>query len=77
MNAWVSENYFCVAQQRIEDKTNEITAIPRILDSLDVSDTVVSIDAIGTQTKIASQIREQKVTTFFRSKEIKTTYWKI
>ena len=60
MNAWVSENYFCIAEQRIEDKTNEITAIPLILDSLDVSDAVVSIDAIGTQTKIASQIRKQK-----------------
>jgi Transposase len=60
MNAWVSENSFCIAQQRIEDKTNEITAIPLILDSLDVSDAVVSIDAIGTQTKIASQIRKQK-----------------
>ena len=60
MNAWVSENCFCIAQQRIEDKTNEITAIPLLLDSLDISDAVVSIDAIGTQTKIASQIRKQK-----------------
>jgi len=48
------------SQQRIEDKTNEITAIPLIPDPLDVSDAVVSIDVIGTQTKIASQIRKQK-----------------
>jgi len=60
LNAWVSENSFCVGQQKVEDKSNEITAIPKILDSLDIEDAVVSIDAIGTQTKIAEQIRSKQ-----------------
>lgn len=60
LNAWVSENSICIAQERVEEKSNEITAIPKVLDSLDIEDAVVSIDAIGTQTKIAEQIRRKK-----------------
>jgi predicted transposase YbfD/YdcC len=59
LNAWVSENRFCTGQQRVEDKSNEITAIPKVLNSLDITDAVVSIDAIGTQKEIAKQIVEQ------------------
>jgi predicted transposase YbfD/YdcC len=44
----------------VNDKSNEITTIPKVLESLDIEDSVVSIDAIGTQTEIAGQIREQK-----------------
>jgi predicted transposase YbfD/YdcC len=60
LNAWVSENRICVGQEKINDKSNEITAIPNVLSSLDIEDSVVTIDAIGTQTKIAEQIRLQK-----------------
>jgi predicted transposase YbfD/YdcC len=59
LNAWVSENRFCVGQGKVEEKSNEITAIPKVLASLDIEEAVVSIDAIGTQTKIAEQIIEQ------------------
>lgn len=37
MNAYVSENYIVVGQQRLKDKENEITAIPQLLDKLDTS----------------------------------------
>lgn len=60
LNAWVSENSLCISQQKVEHKSNEITAIPKILSSLDIEEAVVSIDAIGTQTKIAEQIRSQQ-----------------
>ncbi len=60
LNVWVNENSICVGQQKVEDKSNEITAIPRVLDSLDIEDAVVTIDAMGTQTKIAAQIRDKK-----------------
>jgi len=56
LNAWVSENRFCIGQEKVEEKSNEITAIPKVLESLDIEEAVVSIDAIGTQTKIAEQI---------------------
>jgi predicted transposase YbfD/YdcC len=60
LNAWVSENRFCVGQEKVADKSNEITAIPKVLNSLDIEDSVVTIDAMGTQTAIAAQIREKK-----------------
>ena len=60
LNAWVSENRICIGQERVSDKSNEITAIPVVLESLDIEDSVVTIDAIGTQTEIAEQIRQKK-----------------
>lgn len=59
LNAWVSENKFCLGQRQVEDKSNEITAIPELLDSIDIAGTIVTIDAIGTQRKIAKQIRNK------------------
>lgn len=52
LNVWVSENRFCIAQEKVEDKSNEITAIPNALSSIDITDAVVSIDAMGTQREI-------------------------
>jgi hypothetical protein len=60
LNARVSENRFCIGLEKVEDKSNEITAIPQLLVSPYIEEAVVSIDAIGTQTKIAEQIIEQK-----------------
>jgi predicted transposase YbfD/YdcC len=59
VNAWVSENRICIGQKRVEDKSNEITAIPLLLEELDITDAVVSIDAIGCQREIAAQIVEK------------------
>ena len=59
LNAWVTENRICVGQKRVEDKSNEITAIPALIEQLDVKDAVVSIDAIGCQKEIAAQIIEK------------------
>jgi predicted transposase YbfD/YdcC len=59
LNVWVSENRFCIAQKRIEDKSGEITAIPDALDSIDITDAAVSIDAMGTQREIADLIVEK------------------
>lgn len=56
LNVWVSENRICIAQEKVEDKSNEITAIPNALSSIDITDAVVSIDAMGTQREIAELI---------------------
>ena len=56
VNAWVSENRVCVGQKKVADKSNEITAIPALIDELDITDAVVSIDAAGCQRDIAAQI---------------------
>ena len=56
MNAFVSENRLLVGQSIVNDKENEIKAIPGVIDKLDIEDAIVSIDAIGTQVEIARQI---------------------
>jgi predicted transposase YbfD/YdcC len=60
LNAWVGENRICVGQRKVNDKSNEITVIPEVLKSLNIEESVVTIDAIGTQTQIVEQIRQQK-----------------
>lgn len=60
MNAFVSENQLFVGQVRLKDTENEITAVPQLLDKLDIEGAVVSIDAIGTQRDIADRILEKK-----------------
>lgn len=60
LNAWVGENKICVGQTKVEDKSNEITAIPELLKNIDITDAIVSIDAIGCQKKVVEQIISQK-----------------
>lgn len=56
VSAWASENGVTLAQVRTDEKSNEITAIPELLELLDISRALVSIDAAGCQKAIASQI---------------------
>lgn len=60
VSAWASENGIVLGQVATDAKSNEITAIPQLLDLLDVRGCVVTIDAMGTQKKIAEQIRQQQ-----------------
>lgn len=48
-----------LAQLPVDSKTNEITVIPELLKLLDISGSIVTIDAVGTQTAIMEQIHEQ------------------
>lgn len=56
VSAWVQENHAVLGQVEVEDKSNEITAIPRLLELLDLADATVTIDAMGCQKEIAAQI---------------------
>jgi len=69
MNAYVSENHIMIGQLRLKDKENEIVAIPQIIDKLDIDDSVVSIDAIGTQVNIAQDILDKNAHYFLAVKE--------
>jgi predicted transposase YbfD/YdcC len=60
ISAWASENHMVLGQSKVAAKTNEITAIPELLQKLDVAGCIVSIDAIGTQKDIAAQIVAQE-----------------
>jgi predicted transposase YbfD/YdcC len=58
VRAWATEQGLILGQQRVEDKENEIVAIPRLLETLVLKGCIVTIDAMGCQTAIASQIRQ-------------------
>jgi predicted transposase YbfD/YdcC len=60
VSVWASENNLVLAQDKIDEATNEITAIPELLRLLELEGSVVTIDAIGCQTEIAETIIEQK-----------------
>lgn len=59
VGAWASEEGLALGQVAVDEKSNEIKAIPHLLDFLDVKNTVITIDAAGTQKSIVKKIREQ------------------
>jgi len=56
VSAWPSANNLVLAQRKVDDKSNEITAIPKLLAALELSGTVVTVDAMGWQRSIAEKI---------------------
>ena len=58
VSAWAEENELVLGQRKVDEKSNEITAIPELLKMLALSGCIVTIDAIGTQTNIAKTIVE-------------------
>ncbi len=56
VGAWASEHRLFLGQVKVEDKSNEITAIPALLELLDISGCIITIDAMGTQHEIAHRI---------------------
>jgi predicted transposase YbfD/YdcC len=69
VSAWANSNNLVLAQKRVDDKSNEITAIPKLLKILELSGTIVTIDAIGCQRSIAQQIVEYKADYILAVKE--------
>src|SRR5690606_34444744 len=57
ISAWATASGLTLGQLLVDSKTNEITAVPKLLRQLDVKDCVVSLDAMGCQKKIAIAIR--------------------
>ena len=60
VSAWAADSGLTLAQEFVNEKSNEITALPKLLAALDLEGQIVTIDAMGTQTAIAEQIVEQK-----------------
>ena len=60
VSAWVGAEQIVLGQVAIDEKSNEITAIPKLLDLLDIREATVTIDAMGCQTEIAKRIRKQQ-----------------
>lgn len=56
VSAWCQQNHLVLGQLATEEKSNEITAIPKLLELLDLNNATVSIDAMGCQKNIAQKI---------------------
>jgi len=69
VSAWAAANHLVLGQQKVNDKSNEITAIPELLKMLEISGCIITIDAIGTQTKIARLIVEAEADYILAVKE--------
>jgi len=59
VSAWASKNKVVLGQRKVDKKSNEITAIPKLLKTLDIANAIVTIDAMGCQKKIAKEIRKR------------------
>jgi predicted transposase YbfD/YdcC len=56
VSAWATANHISLGQVVVDEKSNEITAIPKLLEILELAGALVTIDAMGCQTEIAQQI---------------------
>jgi predicted transposase YbfD/YdcC len=69
VNAWSNSNQMILGQVKIEEKSNEITAIPTLLDLLELEGAIVTIDAMGCQTAIAKKIVDANADYVFAVKD--------
>ena len=60
ISAWSSRQRFVLGQTKVAEKSNEITAIPQLLDLLTINGATVTIDAMGCQRKIAAKIIDRQ-----------------
>ncbi|BCK15033.1 hypothetical protein VCSRO96_3413 [Vibrio cholerae] len=60
VNAFATANRMSIGQLKVDSKSNEITAIPKLLDLLDVKGCLITIDAMGCQKKIAQKILDKE-----------------
>ncbi len=60
VSAWATANHISLGQMVVDAKSNEITAIPKLLEILEISGSIVTIDAMGCQTAIAEAIVAKK-----------------
>jgi predicted transposase YbfD/YdcC len=59
VSAWATECHLSLGQVAVDSKSNEITAIPQLLETLDLQGALITIDAMGCQKAIATQILER------------------
>ena len=60
VSAWSCDQKLVLGQRKVDDKSNEITAIPELLELLNIEGAIVTIDAMGCQRKICQKAREKK-----------------
>lgn len=60
VSAWATRNRLTLGQVKVDEKSNEITAVPELLNLLEIKGCLVTVDALNTQKEIARAIREQE-----------------
>jgi predicted transposase YbfD/YdcC len=60
VSAWATSNRLVLGQKKVDGKSNEITALPELIKVLDLAGCIVTIDAMGCQTKIVEKIIEKE-----------------
>lgn len=60
VSAWANSSGLILGQQKVDEKSNEITAIPELLTVLELKGCIVTIDAMGCQKEIVSKISEKE-----------------
>ena len=76
VSAWVAENKMVFAQIKVENKTNEITALHQLVALLDLKGSVVTIDAIGCQKDLTQEIVDAKADYIIGLKDNQKTLFK-
>jgi len=76
VNAWATDNHLVLSQQKVDDKSNEITAIPVLLGLLELEGSIVTIDAIGCQTEVVEVIMGQQADYIIAAKGNQGTLFK-
>lgn len=59
VSAWCDVDGFCLGQKKVEEESNGITAIPQLLDIIQVKGSIITVDAMGTQAEIAEKIKQK------------------
>jgi predicted transposase YbfD/YdcC len=75
VSAWATENALVLGQLKVDDKSNEITALPALLRLLSLEGCIVTIDAMGCQTAIAQEIFDQEADYVLALKENQGTLY--
>jgi predicted transposase YbfD/YdcC len=75
VSAWATANHISLGQVVVDEKSNEITAIPKLLQMLEIAGSLVTIDAMGCQTEIAEKIVEAKADYVLAVKENQETLY--
>lgn len=76
VSAWATSQNLSLGQIKVDGKSNEITAVPKLLDSLVLKGAIVTLDAMGCQRKIAEKIAEKEADYIFSVKENQGTLYK-
>jgi len=75
VSAWATANHISLGQTVVDAKSNEITAIPKLLEMLEIAGSLVTIDAMGCQTEIAQKIIDAKADYVLAVKENQKTLY--